>query len=179
MEKPTRKEMQHQAAIEYAKTGSKTRALERSNYSRNTAHKQQRRTFDRIMENAGNAAVLTDPRLADETLAKKLGDLSEAKTIAGKSEHVIDDNSAQLRAVEMVLRLKGYLRDERDVQAVLVTVQQCYDQQFVQLLKEFVPQDRWPALMRRMSEIAEAAGSSVKRPNALLAIASDSIPTEA
>lgn len=141
------------AAAAYVELGNMSQALKLAGAPPNACTKNQTRTFRRIARNPECQALLqkAKKKITDRRLAEKLSKLLDAKIIAGKDGVELDDNAVQLRATELCLKLRGFLKDERDTEAVVVVVMQ----QFAPIIMEFIPAERRPELAAKLAAIAQ------------------------
>lgn len=134
--------MHHKAAIGYAKTGSKRKALLMAGASKSVAEKQGCRTFRTIARNPDNARLLQKGKISEIRLGRKLSELLDCQTVAGKDALSVPDNAVQLRATELCLKLGKYLKEGEDANQVVILVVQ----QIAPILMKYVPEEHHAAL---------------------------------
>ena len=133
---------QNKPAIGYAKTGSKRKALLMAGASKSVAEKQGCRTFRTIARNPDNARLLQKGKISEIRLGRKLSELLDCQTVAGKDALSVPDNAVQLRATELCLKLGKYLKEGEDANQVVILVVQ----QIAPILMKYVPEEHHAAL---------------------------------
>lgn len=101
--------------------GVKAEAMRAAGYSESTATDQQARLFHQPKVERRIEELLVDKGLSDERVVAKHAELLEAKTTKYYQAQSLGDhtdNDTQLKAVELVYRLRGKLKDRVEIESV-------------------------------------------------------------
>lgn len=135
---PTAKQVKLAESIATNPLQAQSEHCRAAGYRETIAGHQARRTIETEGTQEALKKFLPLTQVDDQRLADKLSGLLDATKLVGKEGRETDDNAVQFATAELFLKLKGYLRDEKDVQRVVVVVAN----EFMPIMSPFVDENK-------------------------------------
>lgn len=129
----------------------------RAGYGEGVAGHQARRQASAPGVQKALKRFIGKAKVSDQRLAEKLSSLLDAQTVKGKDNISVDDNPTQFATAELFLKLKGYLRDDKDAARVTVII----IAEFMPLVMPFIDENKRGDFAAKLEEFRASRATSV------------------